>query len=263
MDTDKGAEPTEQVVATPAETPVVTQPAQEKTYTQKELDAILAAEKEREEARVKGLNKVVSRKDSEIEALKKQPGDAVTLPVLRKMAAALEEAISDGYGSEERSQSAKLKLAAINQEITQMATNAERAKTEAIRDNMWAKIKELGLNPDTSAEDYDERLDPIVQFWKLGDIPEAQRRLDKLASKIEKERQKVAEVETPKVDVAKLEAEIRAKVIKELGLDKQDVGGGAGGVTSFTREQIRNMSSDEYARNEPAIRKALEAGRIK
>ena len=259
MDNTGAENQTEQAVAAQAEQPAGTAQAQERTYTQKELDTMLAQAKEREEARVKGLNKVVSKKDTEIEALKKGSGE-VPLSILRKMATTLDKTLAAGYGDEEATRAAKSELASINKEITQIQAAGELAKTEAIRDGMWNRIKELGLDPDPSSDGYDERLDPIVAFWQTGNIQLAQQRLDKLATKIEKEKA----VETPKpVDRDKLKAEMRAEIIKELGLDKQDSGGVGGGVTSFTREQIRNMTPDEYVKNETAIRKALEAGRIK
>ena len=262
---ETGAETkTEQTVVAPAETPVTTEPAQEKTYTQKDLDRIIAEHKEREEARVKGLNKVVSKKDTEIEALKKtaSPSEA-TLPILRKMAKALEETISQGYGDEAASKSAKSKLAEINTEITQMQVRTEQSKTEAIRDGMWARIKELGLNPDPTADDYDERLDPVITFWTAGNIQMAQQRLDKLAAKLEKEKGNVAEQAAAKVDVSKLEAEIRAKIIKEYNLDSQDTGSAGGGVPAFTAEQVAKMDEATYAKNREAIQQAINAGRFK
>ena len=262
---ETGAETkTEQAVVTPVETPVTTEAVQEKTYTQKDLDKIVAEHKEREESRVKGLNKVVSKKDTEIEALRKtaSPNEA-TLPILRKMAKALEETISNGYGDETVAKSAKSKLTEINNEITQMQLRTEQSKTEAIRDSMWSRIKDLGLNPDPSADDYDERLDPVIAFWTAGNPQMAQQRLDKLAAKLTKEKETVAEKETVKVDTAKLEAEIRAKIIKEYNLDSQDTGGAGGGVPVFTAEQVTKMDEVTYAKNRVAIQQAINAGRFK
>lgn len=237
-----------------AEQPVVAQPETatvpvqaEKTYTQKELDTILAEAREREEARVKGLNKVVSKKDTEIEALRKSASpDAATLPLLRKMAQALEETIPSGYADDEGSKKAKAKLADIKAEIATMQANTEKAKQEAIRDGMWNRIKELGLNPDPSAEDYDERLDPIVAFWTAGNTQLAQQRLDKLSSRIEKEKA-VKVVEQPKPisptpDLEKVKAELRAEIIKEYGLDKQNTGGPS--AVSASRGELYKKYAD-------------------
>jgi hypothetical protein len=265
VDTETGAKPeTEQKVVSQEQSIETTPPVQEKTYTQKELDDILAKAKETEEARVKGLNKVVSKKDSEIEALRKSAtSDEKTLPILRKMAQALEKTPDTGYGSDEATKAAKSELKVINSEIAAMQANTERAKTEALRDTMWSKIKELGLDPDPNSENYDERLDPIVTFWTTGNFQIAQQRLDKLAAKIEKEKEKVAEkepVKEEKVDSTKLEAEIRAKIIKEYGLDKQDVDNKSGATSrSFKNAEAAyvkgEISYSEYtkARKEAGI----------
>jgi len=201
MEIETGAkETTEQTVTPQAEAEVVTTPVQEKTYTQKELDAIA---KEIGDKRVEGLTRALSKKDKEIEALKKTPPTSeATLPLLRKMADALAETINTGYGDEEATKKAKSKLSAINNEITTMQANTERAKTEAVREAMWNRIYELGLDPDPNSEKYDERLDPVIAFWTAGNIPLAQQRLDKLAAKIEKEKQVAERKKEDKVDAS-------------------------------------------------------------
>jgi hypothetical protein len=259
MEIETGAKETpEQAVTPQAEMPAEVTPVQEKTYTQKELDAIA---KEIGDKRVEGLTKALSKKDKEIEALKKipSPSDA-TLPLLRKMADALGETINTGYGDEEATKKAKSKLSAINNEIATMQANTERAKTEAVRETMWNRIKEIGLDPDPNSENYDERLDPVIAFWTAGNIPLAQQRLDKLAAKIEKEKQVAEPKKEDKVDASKLEAELRAKIIKEYGLDNQDTSpkGGASDRTFKNKEEAYakgDISYSEYmkARKEHGI----------
>jgi 23S rRNA U2552 (ribose-2'-O)-methylase RlmE/FtsJ len=244
-----GTEPKVEQAVTPQvevkEEPKVETPAPAKVYTQVELDAILSAQKLVEENRVKGLNKVVSKKDQEIEHIRKQnQPNEVTLKTLTRMANVLEKTLATGgYENEESAKAAKTELAGIRSEIAQATSMSQTAQVDAYRNTLHQRIIDAGLQPT------DDRLEAVVEAFEDGRFDRATKKLDKILNEVAKEKPMAETKETPKVDVDKIKADIRAEVMKELGLTKQDAGGSVSNssrMTAYEKYAAGEMSSEDF-----------------
>jgi hypothetical protein len=91
---------------------------------------------------------------------------------------------------------------------------------------------------------------------RTGDFNRPYRMLDRV--------KKEAKPQEPPKGKEESEEEKERKILAKYGYLKSDTGGpsGAGGA-SFTREQIANMSPEEFAKLKPEIDKARKEGRIK
>ena len=217
----------EETTATPepeAETTETT-----KTFTQEDLDAIVS---EKDKA-YQGLQKVIARKDQELETSRKQPPTQSNTQAV-KLLLELEEERANTPNELGEVRKPSPRIAQLKAEVRRLeqqeAGKRYQAQLESKRDEIRRKAEEKGIDPD-SAEFY-----PVVDAYYTGNFPEAERRLARIPAKQEKE-QKVGKTEE------EIRVEERAKVIEELGLKKQDGGSPSGaGRGSFTAEEIGDMS---------------------
>ena len=200
-----------------------------KTYTQEELDAILnereLQNKEREEARVKGLSKVITKKDDEIKSLKEtSPGD-YTLQTLQKMASIIENSLATGEYNEETARKAKGELKSLNAQITLNRAKSQQTKIDTVRNNLHNKIKEAGEDVNSP------KFRAVRAYFKQGLFEEASDEIDEILSKKETK----VEKEEPKKSDKELRDEIRAEVMKEFNLTKQESTKPSAAVSSFAK----------------------------
>jgi len=125
-------------------------------------------------------------------------------------------------------------------------------------DSYGPVVEELGLKPG------DDDYEVIRSFAATGQWGKADKKIAALkASKTEQpksEKGKAVESELPEEE----EEKIAKKYLQKKGLLKSEGGEpSAGGGQTFTRQQIENMSTADYAKNKEAIDAALRAGRVK
>ena len=176
-----------------------------KTFTQEDLDAIVA---EKDKA-YQGLQKVIARKDQELETRKTQPkvqGNAQALKLLTEELASQTDEYGEGKSSSPR--------------------------IEGKRQEMRKKAEDVGLDPDG------EEFYPVVDAFHIGNLHEAERRISRILKRHETKKEKTVGKATSKTET-EIRAEERAKVIDELGLKKQDGGGPSGTSKSFAELEKR------------------------
>ena len=128
-------------------------------------------------------------------------------------------------------------------------TQARTKFDQDFRTSITQTITSLGVDPGDKNIDWAED--------ESGDYLAKQRRTLDSVSKIAKEN---AQSEKDKFE--QRIKDIESKLGEEANSVDTGAGGGAGGGT-FTLEQINNMSSEEYEKNQPAINKARNEGKIK
>ncbi len=101
-----------------------------------------------------------------------------------------------------------------------------------------------------------------------GDFTKAHKRLEKVIGKTKKTNE--TKGDGTKVDEKKPETEsqlrerIEREVLEKHGLlNKEKVNPSTGGGRSWTKQQIAQMSPEEFAKNEEAIFEAVQRGKIK
>jgi uncharacterized membrane protein len=162
------------------------------------------------------------------------------------MAAALEKSLPTGEFQDERSKEARVELQSIKGEIEQEELRQRISRIDSDREEMQNRIRAAGLDPDPASPNYDDRLDTVVLAFQMQDYPLAKTKLDRILSKIEKEKKPVAEVkkEEPKVNTDELEKQIEAKILKKYNLTNQEAGGPSASSSS------RDAVIERYARGE-------------
>jgi hypothetical protein len=118
------------------------------------------------------------------------------------------------------------------------------------RDSIGQALQAMEIDPVDKRLDWaEDAMDYVVK----------QRRVLLSAARINSDKNKAL-----KEEVKKSIADETAKLRRELGFDSVDTGiAASGGVGTFTRGSIAKMSLEDYEKNEKAIRKALNEGRIK
>ena len=114
------------------------------------------------------------------------------------------------------------------------------------------------LKLDPNSEEYEEIKDLVLE----GKFARADKKIAKL------EAVKETEMPEPKIDLEAERTKIREEERKKLLIERGELNAETGQPTgtslrNFTREQIKNMSLADYAKNKDAIEAAREAGRIK
>lgn len=249
------------VELTPVE-PVVelTPEAQTKTYTQQELDVLVARAKQEEEDKYKGFQRVVSAREKEIETLKQkvaQPSRAskATEVILEELKARQAE---EGI---------------VNPRIAQLEAEIAREKqlewqtqvTQQYEARFNQRIKDAGLDPnDETLEDFRDALEDAKEDGRFG---KAERKLDKILTTIKPPEPKEKVTETEEDKFSKRLEEAKRQWMEEQGLLKTETGGpSASSGKVILMEDIKGMSPDEYRKAFPTLEdfyKAMNEGRIK
>ena len=192
------------------------------TFTREDLDAVKAEA----EARIAGLNRVVSRKDRELEEAKRLQSQPVSqIPILKTLIEEMEATPTpDEYGVTKPSP----KLAGLKRQVAilEQQENAARVKAYAQTEHqkLVQQITDAGLDP--NSEDFY----PVEDAWEMGNYAVAARRVERILAK-----QKPKEETT--VVKGKTEEEIRTdereKVLVKYKI--QDIGTPSGSSSSFKR----------------------------
>ena len=236
----------EETTTTPEPQVETTEP--ERTFTQEDLDAIVT---EKDKA-YQGLQKVIARKDQELETQRKQPTQSNT-QLYKTM---LEELEAQSSGTDELGQVRKPspRIAQLRRQVRaleqQEVRQQHQSQLEGERNKMRKEAEDVGLDPDS------EEFYPVVDAFHTGNTPEAKRRLDRILKKHEVKETKVGKTEE------EIRAEERAKVIEELGLKKQDGGspsGGGGSDDTFLKDYAEGKSSD-HKRAKTVLEKIAKGG---
>ena len=199
-----------------------------KTVTQEDLDAIVA---EKDKA-YQGLQKVIARKDQELETRKTQPkvqGNAQALKLLTEELASQTDEYGEGKSSSPRIAQIRTQIRLLEQ---QEARQRYQDQLEGKRQEMRKKAEDVGLDPDG------EEFYPVVDAFHIGNLHEAERRISRILKRHETKKEKTVGKATSKTET-EIRAEERAKVIDELGLKKQDGGGPSGTSKSFAELEKR------------------------
>lgn len=204
----------------------------------------------------KGIQRTLSKKDTEIQELQKklsQPsptGSKFKETVLADMRARATELGEPNP-----------KIAELETELAiEKQQDNERRKdviTQGHREKFEQKIKDAGLDPDN--ESFDRVWDAVKIARSVdGKFEEAEARLDRVLAKV-----KPVKVESETEDKeTKLREEIEREVLEKHGLLKTETGGpSAGGKRTFTEDQIADR--DFYEANRDEILLANKEGRIK
>lgn len=212
----------------------------------------LEAEAKKWEKNYKTLTRTHQNTQAELKAIKQAMADNPSVSAIKRMAD-----IVENMGEESGlPQKVKSELANIRKDLANAQAKAsidtKQGEWREKQNELFSQIEDAGLSPD------DKRFRMAKLLFKNGEFDDAKAAVAEVLEEVNKEKPKVAET-----DVAKLEAEIRAKLIKEYNLDSQDTGGTGGGVPVFTREQIAKMDDATYAKNREKIQEAINAGRIK
>ncbi len=217
----------------------------------------LQSERQKFEENWKNEQRVNAKKQQEIEKLNQQAFNITSLEEKFKVLAAI-VAEKDGQNEDEfdtKVKSSKPDLLKKFDEIEQGRKLQEQANR--LRDRTLA----AGITEGDDA------------YWEIKDLVEAGKfdRADMKLKKLEATRQQPVEekkLETSNQQATQLteaqEEEIARKYMQKKGLLKNDTtlpAGGGGKV--FTRQQISNMSVDEYKQNKADIDAAMREGRIK
>lgn len=244
----------------PQETPQETPQEQSKdTFTKAELEAELArvrqAEKDDAEKRIKGLSRLITFKDSEIKALRSQPG-GMKLDGLKKTASDLAAEIerTEDEGTKE---ARRQDLARVNSVIQGIESNRTLEDADRARELLHGRIKAAGLDIN------DRRFRQVRLAFTAGDFSLANEELDEVLAQVageEKQEEKVEQKEAPKARTeAEIEADLRKKLEAEYQqkyapLTKQDTGTPSGAAKS------RNELWAKAARGELSPEEAQKAG---
>lgn len=230
---------------------------QAKTFTQEDWDAAKAELEERvrqeEFVKYQGLQKVISKKDAEIERLAKQPSNTKTMTTVVDE---LERLSQSAYESDPASQ------ARISTLKTQLAAEEQRAYQENIihqnQERINQEIKSAGYDPT------DDRFEGVWDMFEVASVDgvftRVDRKLEKVLNKIPVVKEETNVVDIEKLVEEKAEEKLRVKM-EERGLLHTDLGGASGGEQTFTRDQIKDRGF--WNANREAILAAQAAGRIK
>lgn len=202
------------------------------------------------------LQREFAKKDKEAQSLKSKLDKLDDLDAkMELLASYVSTSQQDGLESSGQPNKPDLKKA-----FEQMNADKHQKET-ATRVANYQTIVESELGLTSKDEDY----------WKIHELV-TQGKFNQAEAVIEKVRNihnpkgetKVANTkQTEEERINKLAEEKARKYLEEKGLLKPDKTSPSGSNLSFTREQIKRMSIEEYAANEKAIRAAMEAGRVK
>jgi|TARA_Y100000296_G_scaffold62173_1_gene72155 hypothetical protein len=213
----------------------------EKSYTQAELDEALTKER-----------KVVSKHANRIRDLENRSNDfAKVLSSLAGLEDFMAQFLdSQGFSVEEAAVSNVERLKRQRQATTATPASSER-QTEA--NALEELAKKAGLVRGT--EEMQEAIEKF-QYEGYYSASEHLKEIIAIKAKAEKAKQDKANEE--------LKASYRLEVLKEYGINSVEAEARpGGGMKTFSRKQIGDMSPDEYAENEPAIARAAAAGKIR
>lgn len=197
------------------------------SMTREELDAKVAEAKAEAMKEYQGIQRIIAKKDQEIEYLRGQTSKPRTsTPAYKALLDAL-EAGQDALGEP----NPKLTLAKqiIAEEEKREAQEVVYRQQEAIankaKDDLANKIKEANLNPE------DEMFDDVWDAWDLsnaldGKFERAERKLSRILKNVKPPEKKEED-----------EEEIARKVLEKKGLLKSETGGPSG--VSADWEQVR------------------------
>ena len=240
----------EQTVVQQEATVEETAPAEQETKAEETATTNVITREEFDKV-VKGLQKVISRKDTEINTLQKSTQNDYSLKTLQRMAGIIEKTLTSGdYGNEETARVARAELKQINNDIRLAQVKTKEAQVNTIRDNLHSRIKEAGFDIN------DSKFRNVRAFFKQGLFDEASEEANEIIAKLEGEnkvevKKEEKKEEKPKVDEEemrkKVRAEVEAEILKKYNLDKQDttkaVGGGTGKKPTY--EELHSSSPFE------------------
>ena len=206
------------------------EPQEVKTFTQEEVDAIREEIKREEQRSIKGLQRVVSKKDQQIQELRRRPAhveDTTTIELQLQSArdAEAERRTTDGEYAKKDPAIPRLE-AELARRIAAQETAKMKDYRESIisgeREKLETRITEAGFDPD------DERFEDAFEMWDIskldGQFDRAHRKLDRILKTIK----------TPEAK-AESNAETKRKEMLTKGTGKVDgiAGGGSSSDTNF------------------------------
>ena len=238
------------------ETPPV---AEAKTFTQEEVDTMIS---EKDKA-YQGIQKVVGRKDRELDDLRRQQpkqvgsDDTSTLEIMLQ-----DKKLQSQYGESDPM------IRALENEITKrkaVATQNQQYQAwqdwkVAEREKRQHAIVDVGEDPD------DPKFDTVWDSFAIGvnspeaDLSDTDKRLGRILGKPKGKTK--SEDEAQRIE-ARAEALALEKLKKTPGWRDHEGAPSGAGQRTFTPAQIRNMSPAEYSKNKQAIDEALREGRLK
>lgn len=251
---------------TPENPEVGTQENETPKYTQEQLDAFTKAqreefEKEKEEG-YKGIQRVLSEREREIEQLKSRTQGASTAPTSNQaMLELMEKKARDEGDTQMLADISAIKVRTYQEQTLQsQQKKAEelRRETESERGKVEARIKEAGLDPN------DDTLDGVWDAFRFAEAVDGKwevpnKRLDKVLSKTKKP---VAD-ETKETEEQMRERHEREFIERnKLNMPERAIPSGKS-QRSFTRAQIDAMPFKEFQENQAEINRARREERLK
>lgn len=253
-------------VKPPEETGDLTPPegVQPKTYSQEEVNALVV-----EAETAKGqLQTEVERKETVIQRLQKrkpeeQPRQGDDLFFAKQF-------LQDKERRAREDQQFDPEIPVLRQELARREAVAQQQRMwqdwqgeiQNQEDVLTKKLEDAGINPGSP-----EAI-PVWESFAMAkqhaDFSFANKKADLL---IDQAKPKETKGEKKGAKLADLsdedKEELERQVYEKEGLLKSPTGGPSGGGRTFTREQIENMSQEEYSQNKDEIDKAYKEGRIK
>ena len=189
-----------------------------------------------EEKRIKGLQRVISRKDVELQQ---------TQGELNKLKGTLEKALKDGaFADEESATAIRKQLSEVN---TSLAASA-KTQADAVLKDIWGDITSAGLDPNSGA------FRMARFFYESGRFEDARAEVDDVLSRQNPKKEEVKPVTTNnnpatnKPNTPELTPELEAAVLQKYGLNKNPGEPPAGTAKTYTTKSIMAMSDEEYTK---------------
>lgn len=242
-----------------------TQATTEPTPTQKEDVETLKAELAKTKALAEEKEKGFKTLQREIAKLKRQPQteqSPVTKSIVNELDNLSKSTYSDDPAAQARISVLKNQLA---DEERKALVSRQQAQIDTKREELYDQLREAGLDPtdESITADLENALDD--EMW-MGDgsFKRADRQLKKILKNVKPSEVK-EKVDTKKPETeAQLRERIEREVLEKHGLLKPEKANPSSvhGRT-WSREEIRNMSPEDYVQNRKDIEEARQAGRIK
>ena len=217
---------------------------EEKTFTQTEVDALLAPEVEKR----KDAERASTKHSERVKGLEASQADIQSLR--QEMTENMQ--LLAGLAAEGRSPESAGELepdergAYIKKAQAQIAANAaKREQVEYNRkaDEQWARVQKLGLTPE------DDTYDDILDLLERGKLDRATRKIDKLEPKTKEPDEKRPLTEEQEEEIARKVAERKGSLATDTG------GPSGGGKKGLTVEDVKKMSPEEQVARSDEIAK--------
>lgn len=231
---------------------------QTKNFTQEEVDALVEETRNIEQEKYKGIQRSISKKDIQIEALQKQSSaPAQTDDDLLGMLVSSMKGKQNEYGETDPTiANLEKELASRKQRKQQEGQQVQwESYCTTEKAKMDARITEAGLDPD------DERFETVDDAFAIArtttaDFSNAQKRLDRILNRATL---KTPEKETPEA-VNEKKGEDKKLEMKEKGQASVDNIAGSGGIGSNDAEFKKGIGNGSLPLNKENMKRLKEMG---